>query len=90
VTGQSNGKRIRVVSTEGIHLVTGIGKADRSLLAQHHNAIRAYLRTGDTTRLERFVGRVVGGLELETRTNALDWWGLTGELAYESIYGDVV
>ncbi len=89
MTAKRRPEQIRVVSTTGVHLVPRLSKTTRSVVAGHHNAIRRYLNTGDAKALEPFEGISVAGHELETRTNALDWWGLTGELSYESIYGEV-
>ena len=77
---------LRVITTEGIKLVAGLSPATRSLVAKHHNAVRTYLQTGDTHALDEFRGVRVDGHELETRARALDWWGQTDELSYESIY----
>jgi len=70
-------------------MLSGLTTAERTLIAQHSNAVRTYLETGRETTLKGFVGVTVSGLLLESDPRRIDWWGLTGELAYDSIYGDV-
>ncbi|GAA4403395.1 hypothetical protein [Tsukamurella soli] len=82
---------IRAVTTRSVESipVRELTEAELSLVGSHWNAVGRYLRTGDTTRLNRFVGVRVGGRELETRTVALDYYGNIGELEFESIYDDI-
>ncbi len=80
---------MRIVTRNGVQIVAGLTRAQRSFVAQHHNAIRTYLNTGKTDPLLPFEGRRIKGHLLETDPDVLDWWGLTGELAYESIYREV-
>jgi hypothetical protein len=80
---------MRVMTTDGPVLVTGLTTEERSLVARHHNAIKRYTRRYHTADLATFVDVHVGGRELETRLDVLDWWAMTGELDYESIYEQV-
>lgn len=80
---------LRVMTTQGPLLVTGLTPEEASLVGRHHNAIRQYTRRFDPTGLDAFAGVAVGGYELETRLDVLDWWAMTGELDYESIYEQV-
>jgi hypothetical protein len=86
---KSRGKPIRVMTTDGPVLMTGLTAKERSLIARHHNAIKRYTRRYHTADLAWFIGVQVGGRELETRLDVLDWWAMTGELDYESIYEQV-
>ncbi len=80
---------VRVMTSGGPLLVTGLSPEEASLVGRHHNAIRQYTRRGDPTGLGDFSGLTVGGYELETRLDVLDWWAMTDELDYESIYEQV-
>ncbi len=82
------GKTMRVVSTSGVREVQHLSKAERSLVGKHWNAVKEYLNGLDDNGdgLAAFEGRTVNGVELETRTNALDWWATRGDLGFESLY----
>ncbi len=80
---------IRVMTTEGPVLVAELSASEARLVGAHHNAIKQYTRRYDPSGLDAFVGVQVGGHELETRLDVLDWWAMTGELDYESIYEQV-
>jgi hypothetical protein len=86
------GKRrapMRAVTTEGVQPLLGLSKAEARIVAQHENAVKHYLNSGDTTSLDTFQGVQVAGQELETRTNSLDWLAITGDVRFESIYVEV-
>jgi predicted GIY-YIG superfamily endonuclease len=90
----SNGRRgsreaMRVMTTEGPVLMTGLTADERSTVGRHHNAIKKYTRRNNPTDLAWFIDVHVRGRELETRLDVLDWWAMTGELDYESIYEQV-
>jgi hypothetical protein len=89
MSATSNGRPIRAVTEDGVRLLSDLRTGERSLVAQHSNAVRTYLETGRTSVLKAFVGVTVGGYILETNPQTLDWWGHTGELAYDSIYGEL-
>jgi hypothetical protein len=61
---------------------------DASLVGQHQNAVKRFLRYDDPSDLDRFRDVVVAGHRLETRLRQLEALGLTDELSYESIYED--
>jgi hypothetical protein len=78
---------LRVISTQGVMDVTGLSARRRSLVARHENAVKRYLNRGDESGLAAFEGiEVAPGVELESRTNALDWLALRGQLSFESLY----
>jgi hypothetical protein len=83
---------IRVVTTQGITVVDGLRKKDRSRVARHWNAIGRYLDTGKTDSLSKFDGVTIGGYdevpeyELETRLDPLDDYQNTGDIEVDSIY----
>ncbi len=89
MTNSSNRKAIRVMSTEGPVLVAGLTADEASWVSRHHHAIKQYTRRYDPRGLAAFEGVELAGHELETRLDVLDWWAMTGELDYESIYEQV-
>ena len=80
---------IRVLTTQGPGAVVGLSPAEASAVGRHWNAVRRYLETGDDDDLASFEGVVVGGRELETRRNAVEYYAVRGEVTFESIYGEV-
>lgn len=99
----SNGKRaasrapVRVLTTEGLQVVTGLGDSEASAVARHWNAVRRYLEQGDESGLAEFEDRVVGrtpqlpgGHRLETDPSVIEWHAVRGEVRFESIYDEVV
>jgi hypothetical protein len=77
---------MRVLTTDGMILAHDLSDFDASMAGRFANAVKHYLDTGDSSLLEPFEGLTIAGHTLETRTDRLDWWGLTGEASYESIY----
>lgn len=71
---------LRIVSTEGVVERPVRGSRARTLVAEHANAVRRYLHGDDPDGdgLERFAGRRVGGVELETDLDRLDQLERTG------------
>lgn len=65
------------------------GSRAASDLGAYHAAIGAYLRTGDSSALERFAGKKIGGVELETNPDVIDELARRGEFDFETIYRDV-
>jgi hypothetical protein len=57
-----------------------------SEIGRYHSAIQHYLRTGDSSRLAKFRGKSVGGLELETDLDFIDELARRGSFTFESIY----
>jgi hypothetical protein len=73
---------LRVISTEGVLPRSLRGSGARRLVAEHANAVKAYLRGDDPDGegLGPFSGRRVGGVELETDRDQLDELWRQGEL----------
>jgi hypothetical protein len=72
---------LRVVSSEGVVGRPVRGSRARSLVANHANAVRRYLDGDDPDGegLDRFVGRRVAGVKLETDLDRLDELQRRGE-----------
>jgi hypothetical protein len=81
---------IRVVSTEGVVPRPLRGSRARRLVAEHANAVKAYLGGDDPDGdgLDRFSGRRVGGVELETDRDRLEELERQGELDDFVLYVD--
>lgn len=83
------GRTVTVIAKDGgVRAVEHLSKAERSTVARHWNAAKRYVTAGDDAALGRFEGVEVNGVELETRTNALDWLAMRHDLDFESIYPD--
>ncbi len=79
---------MNVLSTDG-HVTAVIrGSRSASIVAEHANAVKRYLETGDTTLLDPFVGKRVAGLTLETDPDAIETFAMSGELDFEEIYDE--
>jgi hypothetical protein len=70
--------RVTPVDVRGSRVASDIGR--------YHAAIQHYLHTGDASRLAKFKGRRVGGLELEADLDVIDELARRGEFSFESIY----
>jgi hypothetical protein len=79
---------MRAITTDGPMWLPDLNDHDASLVGQHQNAVKRFLRYDDPTGLDRFRDVVVAGHRLETRLRQLEALGLTDELSYESIYED--
>jgi hypothetical protein len=86
---------MRVLTVEGLRVLDIEDADDRSVVGQHHNAIRSAME-GEISAIEAFVGRTISGraeadtgsrpFELEARLKQLKRWYADGELDYEDIY----
>lgn len=81
---------IRVLTTGGLIHLQGLDDTEASEVGRHWNAVRAYLDFGDDRPLEEFDGVVVGGLELETDPDVIEWHAVRGDVSFESIYNEVI
>ena len=81
---------IRVISTDGVVERPLRGSRARQLVAEHANAVKAYLRGDDPDGdgLDRFSGRRAGGVELETDRGQLEELERRGELDDFILYVD--
>jgi hypothetical protein len=81
-------RTMRVVSSDGMREVEVRGSRQATRIAQHMNAIKVFLDTGDDEALRRFSGVKVAGLLLETDPDRIEELARVHELSFEDIYGD--
>lgn len=81
---------LQVISTDGVVARPLRGSRARQLVAEHANAVKAYLRGDDPDGegLDRFSGLRVGGVELETDRDQLEELERRGELDDFILYVD--
>lgn len=79
-------RRMVAVTTEGLHEVEVRSSRQASLIAEHMNAVKHYLRTGNDGGLRRLEGEKVAGRQLETDPEKIADLERTGELEFEDIY----
>ena len=70
-------------------MVAPRSRGESSIAGRYWNAIRRFLETGYTDRLEEFDGVTVGGRQLLTDPDLIEYYARRGELDFESIYGSV-
>jgi hypothetical protein len=76
-------RRMWAMTTEGLQSVNANSSRQASLIGQHRNAVKNFLRSGDETPLRKFAGVKVGGKQLETRPEVLEELGRTGAPEFE-------
>ncbi len=86
---QSRGP-IRVLTTGGVIHLRGLDDAEASEVGRHWNAVRRYLETGDDSALAEFQHSFIRGRELAASATVVEWHAVRGEVAFESIYDEVV
>jgi hypothetical protein len=74
---------MNVITTEGVQEVPLRSSRQASLVAEHANAVKKFLLTGDDEPLHKFRGVKVAGHELDVRPEVLEELQRTGELEYE-------
>jgi hypothetical protein len=79
-------RTMRVVSTEGMVDVEVRGSRQARRIAQHMNAVKQFLATGNDEALRRFEGVKVAGVQLETDPERIEEMGRVHELSFEDIY----
>lgn len=62
------------------------GSRTATKIGRYHAAVQRYLNTGDASRLAKFRGVRVGGVELEADLDVLDELARRGAFDFESIY----
>jgi hypothetical protein len=77
--------KVNVVTTQGV-LPLELSDDERSTAAQHVNAATAYRDTGDDSGLGAFRGITVGGHELETDPDQIEFLAAQGQLDFEDFY----
>lgn len=70
-------------TTEGQLWLDVRSSRQASLIGQHRNAVKNFLRSGDETPLRRFAGVKIGGKELEVRPEVLEELGRTTAPEFE-------
>ena len=68
------------------HLIDVRGSRVASQVGLYHSAVGHYLSTGDSSRLARFGGVRVAGVELETNPEVIDQLARRGVFEFETIY----
>jgi hypothetical protein len=79
-------RTMHILGPQGITTVTVQGSRQASVIAEHWNAIRRYVNTGNESDLRRFYGVTVAGVELETDPDVIDRLAAIGALDFEDIY----
>jgi hypothetical protein len=79
-------RTMRVVSTEGTVEIEVRSSRQARRIAQHMNAVKHFLATGDDEALRRFAGVKVAGVQLETDPEKIEEMGRVHELSFEDIY----
>ncbi len=74
---------MRVASAGQVVEVTATTRAQRSLVGRHKRAVERALSSGESWHLRPFVGKKVGGFELECDLDVLEDMDLRGELDFE-------
>ncbi len=72
-----------VLTTEGVQRLSLRSSRQASLVAEHANAVKKFLLTGDDGPLRKLAGVKVAGHELEVRPEVLEELQRTSELEYE-------
>jgi hypothetical protein len=81
-------RTMRVVSSDGVVEVEVRGSRQATRIAQHMNAVKVFLDTGDDEALRRLRGVKVAGHVLETDPDKIEELARVHELSFEDIYGD--
>ncbi len=88
-TSSSRGP-IRVLTTGGLVHLRGLHDAEATEVGRHWNAVRRYLETGDDAALAEFQHVFIRGRELAASRRVVEWFAVRGEVAFESIYDEVI
>ncbi len=81
---------LRVLTTAGVQFLPGLTDREASVVGRHWNALRRYLDYGDDSALTEFEQVEVGGYQLETDLDAIEWHAIRGDVRFESIYDEVI
>ena len=80
-------RAMRIVSAGQVVDVNATTRAQRSLVGRYNRMAQIALESGEARHLRPFVGKKVGGFELECDLGVLDDMDLRGELDFEP-YGE--
>lgn len=87
VTGADRLLRPMYIYSDGQRVHTTVrGSRIASDIGRYHSAVGHYLNTGDDSRLRRFRGVTIQGVELETDPDVIDDLARRGVFEFESIY----
>jgi hypothetical protein len=83
-------RRLRMLTAKGEATVTTRSSRTASRVSDFNNAVKEYYRSGDTTALERFRGKILRSkgeqFEFVTDPNVLDRLGRAGAVSFDDIY----
>jgi hypothetical protein len=87
-TGDRLFARMPALTTEGPRELDVRGYRQRSLVGRHGNAVKHYGLTGEVEQFKAFEGKNgrVGGFQLETDPDAIDYWAPREPFSFEEIY----
>lgn len=79
---------VNVLTSSGVKALRAgdLDEEERSLAASHVNAATHYRDTGDERRLVDFQGVAVGGHELETDPEMIEYLAAQGQLDFDDFY----
>ncbi len=79
---------LNVLTRSGVKALNAadLDEEERSLAGSHVNAATHYRDTGDDSRLSDFRGVAVGGHELETDPEMIEYLAAQGQLDFEDFY----
>jgi len=81
---------VRVLTNGGLVHLRGLDDAEATEVGRHWNAVRRYLETGDDAALAEFEHAFIRGRELAASPRIVEWFAVRGEVAFESIYDEVI
>jgi len=89
---------LNALTPGGVREIMVVGSRNATIVSEHENAVRAYLFTGDPTRLRSWgekygdkVFRDAAGarVSLETDIDVIDLRDQRGEISYEDLYPEI-
>lgn len=89
---------VNALTTAGVRELVVVGSRNATIVAEHENAVRAYLFTGDPRKLHQwrekygdkaFKERSGARVALETDIDVIDLRDQRGEVSYEDVYPEV-
>jgi hypothetical protein len=75
-----------VLTNQGVIWIDVPDPMNRSTVGAYWRAVHRFRDTGDLRDLGRFAGVVIGGYELETDLDEIEFWAYQGQLDFEDIY----
>jgi hypothetical protein len=78
-------RTVSVVTSAGVRWLE-LDDEERSIAAGHDNAVKKFKADGSTAKLAQYRGTSVGGYELETDPDELQYLANRGKLDFEEFY----